>query len=278
MESPLRVGIVHYLNSRPLAWGFRRDRLGNGYDVRYLPPAAVADGLAAAELDVGLVPAIELQRIPGLTALRGPCVASTREVRSVLLISRCEIGRIRRVSLDKNSRTSAVLVRILLRETYGVEAEYLQAPAELDSMLAGADAALLIGDPALRVDRRNYQVLDLAAEWRRLTSHPFVFAIWAVRDGVSRPELERPFRDSLSLGQAEMAELIEEAALETGLAVDELQRYLTRNLTFELGVEEQAGLEEFHRRAHAHGLISELRPLRFWDGGPAGRRRPVQSV
>ena len=76
----------------------------------------MADGLAAGDLDVGLVPAIELQRIPGLRALPGPCVAATREVRSVLLISRGEIGDIRRVSLDENSRTSAALVRILLRE------------------------------------------------------------------------------------------------------------------------------------------------------------------
>jgi len=263
VEPLLRVGIVHYLNSRPLAWGFRRHRLGSGFDVRYLPPAAVADGLAAAELDVGLVPAIELQRIPGLSALPGPCVAATREVRSVLLISRCEIERIRRVSLDENSRTSAVLVRILLRESYGVEAEYVQAPAELDSMLERADAALLIGDPALSVDRDRYKVLDLAAEWRRLTGHPFVFAIWAVRDGVSRPLLSRPFRDSLGLGMAEMDALIDEAAQETGLAADDLERYLTHNLSFHLGDEERAGLEEYHRRAYAHGLISELKPLRF---------------
>jgi chorismate dehydratase len=263
MGQRLRVGIVHYLNSRPLAWGFRCGRLSAGFDVRYLPPAAVADGLAAAELDVGLVPAIELQRIPGLRVLPGPCVAATREVRSVLLISRCEIGAIRRVSLDENSRTSAVLVRILLRESYGLEAEYVQAPADLESMLARADAALLIGDPALRVERDRYRVLDLAAEWRRLTGHPFVFALWAVRDGVSRAALGRPFRESLSLGEAAMAKLIDEAATETGLEVDELESYLKRHLSFHLGAEERLGLDEFHRRAHAHGLIPELQPLRF---------------
>ena len=265
MERPLRVGIVHYLNSRPLAWGFRRGRVGEGFDVRYLPPAVVADGLAAGELDVGLVPAIELQRIPGLRALPGPCVAATREVRSVLLISSCDVGAIRRVSLDENSRTSAVLVRIVLRELHGVEAEYAQAPADLPRMLAGADAALLIGDPALRVDRRRYRVLDLAAEWHRLTGHPFVFALWAVRDGVARPGLGGAFRDSLRLGEAEMAALIAEAVEETGLGVDELERYLTHHLSFHLGADERSGLEEFHRRAHELGLVDELRPLRFLD-------------
>ncbi len=266
MSAPLRVGIVHYLNSRPLAWGFRRGRVGEGFDVRYLPPAAVADGLAAAELDVGLVPAIELQRIPGLRALPGPCVAANREVRSVLLISRCEIGRIRRVALDENSRTSAALVRILLRERYGVEAEYTQAPADLEAMLEEADAALLIGDPALAVDRGRYRVLDLAAAWRELTGHPFVFALWAAREEVAAPALERPFQESLRLAEAEMAELITEAARETGLDAGELEEYLTRCLSFHLGAEERAGLVEFFRRAHAAGLIPRVLPLRFRSG------------
>ncbi len=264
MSGSLRVGIVHYLNSRPLAWGFRRGRMGEGFEVSYLPPAAVADGLAAAELDVGLVPAIELQRIPGLSAVAGPCVAATREVRSVLLISRREIARIRRVRLDENSRTSAALVRILLAERYGVTAEYEQAPADLAAMLDGADAALLIGDPALTVDRQRYRVLDLAAEWRELTGHPFVFALWAVRDGVSRPGLDQTFQESLRLAQAELPLLIREAAAETGLPAAEIERYLTRNLGFHLGPEERAGLREFHRRAFAHGLIPRLEPLRFW--------------
>ena len=259
--SSLRVGIVHYLNSRPLAWGFRRGRVGEGFEVRYLPPAAVADGLAAAELDVGLVPAIELQRIPGLRPLAAPCVAATREVRSVLLISRCETSEIRRVALDENSRTSAVLVRILLSERYGLEPEYRQATADLGRMLERSDAALLIGDPALHVDRGRYRVLDLAAEWNRLTEHPFVFAVWAARAEVSAPELARPFRDSLALAEAQMDDLVREAAAETGLGVGELREYLTRCLSFHLGADELAGLREFHRRAHRHGLIEELRPL-----------------
>ena len=238
--------------------------MGAGFDVRYLPPAAVADGLAAAELDVGLVPVIELQRIPGLVALAGPCVAARSEVRSVLLISQRPVEEIRTVSLDENSRTSAALVRILLRDRHGVEARYVQAPADLDLMLRQADAALLIGDPALRVDRRRYLVLDLAAEWRQLTGHPFVFALWAARQGVPRVGLARPFRESLRLAESEMPQLIQRAAAETGLARDEIETYLTRNLVFHLGAQERAGLEEFHRRAFAHGLVPELRPVELW--------------
>ena len=225
----------------------------------------MADGLAAGELDVGLLPVIELQRIPGLLALDGPCVAAKSEVRSVLLISKCPIEAIRSVSLDENSRTSAALVRILLRERHGVEARYVEAPADLELMLRRADAALLIGDPALRVDRRRYRVLDLAAEWRRLTGHPFVFAIWALREDVARQGLARPFRDSLRLAESELPMLIQQAADDTGLGVEEIEGYLTRNLSFHLGDEERAGLEEFHLRAFTHGLVPKLRRLRFWS-------------
>lgn len=251
----LRVGIVHYLNSRPLAWGFRRGRLGEGWEIRYLPPAAVADALGAGELEVGLVPAIELERIPGLVALDAPCVAAVREVRSVLLISKVEIGEIASVVLDENSRTSAALVRILLAERWGVEPAYRQAPADLEAMLSGADAALLIGDPALTVDRDRYRVLDLAAEWRALTGYPFVFALWAAREEVYRPGIEEPFRDSLALAEREMDELVREAAEETGLGRAELEEYLTRCLHFQLGPGERAGLEEFLQRARNHGLV-----------------------
>ena len=196
MTSPLRVGIVNYLNSRPLAWSFLQGTAGEGVEAGFLPPARVADALAVGELDVGLIPSIEVQRIPGLTVLPGLCVAATREVRSVLLLSRCPADEIRRLALDENSRTSAALVRILLREKHGIEPECIAAEPDLEAMMARADAALVIGDPALHVDRTGYAVHDLAAEWRRFTGRPFVFAVWAVRDGVDLGSRSQIFRRS----------------------------------------------------------------------------------
>ena len=160
---PLRVGIVNYLNSRPLAWSFLRERADEGLAPCFLPPAQVADRLSTGTLDVGLVPSIEIQRIPGLRVLPGLCVAATREVRSVLLLSRCAPTQIGRLALDENSRTSAALVRILLSDRFGVQPECLAAPPDLKAMMRVADAALLLGDPALRVDPTGYRVLDLAS-------------------------------------------------------------------------------------------------------------------
>jgi chorismate dehydratase len=257
------VGIVQYLNAWPLAWSFISGSAPAALAPLYLPPARVADGLAEGELDVGLIPSAELQRIPGLRVVPGLCIASQHEVRSVLLVSRLPPAAIRRVALDESSRTSAVLVRVLLAERWGVRPEVVPCRPDLDAMLATADAALLIGDPALRVPRAGFHVVDLAAEWRALTGLPFVFAVWAVAPAVGESGLADWLAASLRAGLGELPALVARAAAETGLPSAELHTYLTEHLSYHLGAEEQASLDEFFRRAHHHGLLPAPRPLRY---------------
>ena len=130
-------------------------------------------------------------------------------------------------------------------------------------MLADADAALLIGDPALHVDRERYVVLDLAAEWLELTGLPFVFAVWAARVPPSTPELAAALRGELRARLAAARRDRRETAAETGLAPAVLRDYYTRNLRFRMGPAEQAGLAEFLRRAAGLGLVAEAAPVRF---------------
>jgi chorismate dehydratase len=132
-------------------------------------------------------------------------------------------------------------------------------------MLSEADAALVIGDPALKVDRERYRVLDLAAEWNALTGLPFTFAVWAVRPEVEFPDLPFYFKSSLRYGISSLDTLVREAAAELGLESGEVRSYLTENLKFFLRENEIAGLEEYYRRAHEHGLILEPRPLEFLE-------------
>jgi chorismate dehydratase len=261
----LRVGIVNFLNSKPLAWGFLKGHHADLFAPSYHPPALVARLLGQGNLDVGLIPSIEVQRIPGLKVLPDLCIASRHEVRSVLLVSRCPITEVRKVALDQNSRTSAALLRILLRERYQLEPEYHHAKPDAERMLAEADAALLIGDPALKIDRDRYRILDLAGEWSALTGLPFTFAVWAVRPEVELPDLAFYFKSSLRYGLSSLDILVREAAAELSLESAEIRAYLTDNLHFFLRQEELAGLEEFYRRAHAHGLILEPKPLEFWE-------------
>lgn len=263
MSPSLRVGIVHYVNSRPLSRGLLAAGADDPFVCELLPPAAIAERLSAGTLDVGLVPSIELARIPGLEALPGLAIAATHEVRSVLLVSRVPVGEIESVALDENSRTSAALVRILLSERYGLEPEYRPAAADLDAMLADADAALIIGDPALAVARERYVVLDLAGEWLELTGLPFVFAVWAARGEIAGEVPVERFLASLETGLDELDAIVDETAAESGLPPAVVRDYFTRNLRYRMGPAEQAGLAEFLRRAHALGLAPAAGPLRF---------------
>lgn len=259
----IRIGIVNYVNSRPLSRGLLRGEQAGGYVCESLPPAVIADRLAAGTLDVGLVPSVELARIPGLTVLPGLAIAATHEVRSVLLVSKVPIAEIASVALDENSRTSAALVRMILQDRYGLVPTFRQARANLEQMLAEADAALIIGDPALTVPRERYVVLDLAGEWLEMTGLPFVFAVWAARNEVATAELVVPFAESLATGLGELEAIIAETVAETGLSPAVLRDYFTRNLRYRMGPAEQAGLAEFLRRAASHGLTSEPAALRF---------------
>lgn len=261
----LRVGIVNFLNSKPLAWGFLKGHHADLFAPTYHPPSMVARLLGQGALDIGLIPSIEVQRIPGLKVLPDLCVASRHEVKSVLLVSRGPIEEVKRVALDQNSRTSVALVRILLQERWGIHPEYLHERPDPERMLSEADAALLIGDPALKVEREKYRVWDLAAEWNAMTGLPFVFAVWAVRPEVDLPDLPFYFKSSLRYGLSSVDILAREAAGELGLDSSEVRSYLTENLAFFLRQEEIAGLEEFYRRAHEHGLILEPKPLEFWE-------------
>jgi chorismate dehydratase len=259
----LRVGIVNFLNSKPLAWGFLKGHHADLFAPSYHPPAMVARMLGQGNLDVGLIPSIEVQRIPRLRVLPDICVAARHEVRSVLLLSRCPPEEIRRVALDQNSRTSVALLRILLRERWNVDPEYLHERPDPERMLTEADAALIIGDPALKVDRDRYLVHDLAGEWFALTGLPFVFAVWAVRPEVELPDLSFYFKSSLRYGLSSLDTLVRESAAELNLESSDVREYLTENLSFFLRQDEIEGLEEFYRRAHSHGLILEPKPIEW---------------
>lgn len=253
---PLRIGIVDYLNTRPLAWGLRAATASPRIEPVFAPPARLADMLAAGDVEIGLVPVIEAERIAGAHVLPGTCIAALREVRSVLLLSRRPIAHVGRIALDENSRTSAALVRLLSLERWGIEPTFETAAPTLDAMLEAADAALIIGDPALRIERPDLQIWDLAAEWRAMTGLPFVFAVWAAGPGVEpQPWMEGLFRRSLDDGMANLAQIVARAHRETGLDADLLHRYYTEHLHFELGAAESAGMEAFLERCREHDLV-----------------------
>jgi len=251
----LRVSVVDFLNARPLTWGLLRKPFP-GVSVSRDLPSECARKLASGEADVGLIPSIEYARIPGLRLVRGLGIAASSEVRSVLLVSSVSREKIGSVSLDPASRTSAALTRILLSRRYGLSPRYSEGDPR-------ADARLVIGDPALKTRWNGHVVLDLAAEWRAFSGHPFVFAFWAVREEASRPEVAELLRRSYEQANLEFSRLVEEESAESGLSPAVIEDYLRHSLHFELDPGDLAGLETFFRLAAEEGLIAAPRRLEY---------------
>ncbi|HEU5323904.1 MAG TPA: menaquinone biosynthesis protein, partial [Methylomirabilota bacterium] len=179
-KAPVRLGVVSYLNAEPLVFGLEKDP---AFELRRDVPSRVAERLHAGEIDLGLIPSIEYAR-GDYAVVPGIAIASRGPVRSVRLLLRRPLEHVRRVALDRSSRASQALLKVLLRERLGRQPEYVEMPPDPAPMLASADAALLIGDPALYLDLPG-DALDLGEEWTRLTSLPFVYAFWAGRPGVA---------------------------------------------------------------------------------------------
>jgi chorismate dehydratase len=251
MNDVLRASLVDYVNAWPLTWGFLR-RAVEGVEALTDIPSACADRLQRGEVEAGLVPSVEAARIPGIRIVRGVGIASRERVRSVILVSRQPLEAAKTVALDVASRSSAAMARILFHDLLGVKPRFHAAAPDLDQMLSHHDAALLIGDPALRADLSGLHVLDLAEGWRRLTGLPFVFAVWAVRPSVP-PE---PFLWSREYARTHASEILDAAAARTGMPREILSEYLDGNLHHDLAEEDEKGLAEFYRRAHTHGLLS----------------------
>jgi chorismate dehydratase len=261
--SSLRVSVVDFLNARPLTWGLLHEP-PPGVEVLRDTPSACAARLAAGEVDAGLIPSIEYQRIPGLQAVPGLGIAASSEVRSVLLVSDVSRERIRSVSLDPASRTSAALTRILLKRVYGLDPEYREGGPG-----AGADARLIIGDPALKTRLNGHVVLDLAALWRSFSGHPFVFAFWAIRGRKGDPAASRTrevaavLRRSWEAGRRQFDDIVRAEAAESGLSEAVVGDYLRHALHYELDAGDLEGLRLFYRLAVEEGLLERERPMEY---------------
>jgi chorismate dehydratase len=262
-----RLAASSYLNSAPLIWsytrGTRRRRVELLTDAA---PARCARMLARGEVEAALVPVIEYQRLSGIAVVPGVCVGARRAVRSVVLATRHENLRdVRRVALDESSRTSAALVRVIFREFYGREIETTTRQPDVPAMLDAADAALVIGDPAMTFARAGLHVHDLASLWRGHTGLGFVFAMWMARATAAEAVRAADFAGARDEGLAHLEEIVGEYARRLRLPRGELRSYLTENVCFELNEEMRAGLELFFRLARKHGLIERVRPLRLFD-------------
>jgi chorismate dehydratase len=268
----LRISAISYLNTAPLMWDFEHGEAGRDFDISYTLPSACARAVADRSADIGIIPAAAYAEIPGLQILPEVAIASRRAVRSILLVSKVPIEKVRTVALDISSMTSVALTKILIEKWLGGGRTFTPMAPDIDAMLAGHDAGLLIGDPALRIDRARYQTLDLAEEWIRYTGKPFVFAFWAVRGEALReasPSLDLPsvFQNSRDHGleSSSLTQIAREWAPRLDVVEADVKSYLTQNIHYQLDSGCLEGLRLFYRYAADIGALRAAPELQFVD-------------
>jgi chorismate dehydratase len=279
----IRMAAIHFLNPAPLMWDFEhepeRSERRLRYQIGYTTPSGCAEELAAGEADIGLVPVAAHATSPSLMVVPGCTVASLDRVRSIILVVRAQqgISGIRTVAADTSSRTSYAYTRILFEIFWKVPVEFVPRPPDLESMLKVADAALLIGDPALlaledkdaRQERTGEQLLylDLAHEWHKFTDLPWVSAFWAVRagaleeTGTTAAELVRDLQASRDHGLEHLDDLAEEWSTRIEVPRETIRFYLTNNIHYILDDACLRGLDVFYRLAAECGALPQAPPL-----------------
>ena len=286
--SRLKISAISYLNTAPLMWDFERGERGAEFDISYTIPSACAEALRAGTADIGIIPAAAYATVPDLAVIPGVAIAARRAVRSILLVGKRPadalspqplpkqevskeqwLAQVRTVALDTSSLTSVALAKILFAKWLGGAREYKPMAPNLDAMLGACDAALLIGDPALQVDRSRYLTLDLAEEWKARTGKSFVFAFWAIRqqalagrNGAAIAEVFKKSRDH-GVSPKNLETIAQAWAPRLGLTVESVRTYLTHNVHYYLDPPCLEGLKLYYRLAVGVGALSPAPGLRF---------------
>ena len=264
MTRPVRLGAVSYLNVRPLVDGL--DALTDLVTLRFDVPSVCADLLAAGEIDLGMVPSVAYPGRPGDRIVPGVCIGSDGPVASVALFTRVPVARITSVALDTSSRTSVALTRILCARRFGIAPTFVAHPPDLDAMLAVADAALLIGDPALFVehDARQLEKIDLGAEWTSMTGLPFVWAFWAGRPGAVDAAVVDALQQAAERGMRRTDRIADDYYADRPDRQALAREYLREHLVFRFDDRAVEGLRRFYAEALALGLIDHTPSVEFF--------------
>ena len=268
----LVIGTVPYLNARPLIEG-----LSERPDVQLIEatPSRLAVLLTQGDVEAAIVSAVVGLGDGNLSLLDAPAVVSDGPVMSIRLMSRVPISNIRTLALDESSRTGVMLCRVLLGRIYGLKPEIRNSPPVIEDMLATADAALIIGDPAMRAyasarDGRLGELaldLDLGRVWKERTGLPFVFAAWTAHPNADRTRLMDVLEQAALLGIQRLDEIAERESTRIGLPADLCRDYLHNNITYDFGSRARAGLQTFAQWAVEEGLLPPEAPDRALSRG-----------
>ena len=274
----MRIAAIGFLNPSPLMWDFEHpplaEALARKYRIERMTPSECAERLGDGRADIGLVPIASLATLPGLRILPGCTIASKGRVRSLILVHRATraLGELRSVAADTASRTTLAYARIMFHKWGNGGVPFVPLAADLDAMLAKADAAILIGDPALlaleernnRLERTGEELVyrDMAEEWRKLTGLAFVSAVWGAAPAGGRVLDEGVAEDmvrSRDHGLANIDALAAEWSERFAISEQTIRTYLTANIHYVLDEECVDGMRGFFEIAAELGVLPKYK-------------------
>lgn len=237
----IKIGIVNYLNTRPLIYGLERPPISEMIEIKGDYPSRVASMLISGEVDIALVPVAVLPSLPEYHIVGNYCIGTEGEIASVALFSEVPLGEITKVYLDYQSRSSVALLKYLMKEYWKVSPELIHAESEdFRNRISGTTAGLVIGDRALEQRRRSSFIYDLGSEWKKFTGLPFVFAAW-----ISIRHLPEDFILLFDKANGAGLEIIDQIVEENPYKVFDLKRYYTAHLSYRLDDEKRRGMAKF---------------------------------
>jgi chorismate dehydratase len=237
----IRVGIVNYLNTKPLIYGLERQPISEVIELVGAYPSRLAQMLKNDEIDIGLIPVASILELPNYYIIGNYCIGTEGEIASVGLFSEVPMKDIKKIYLDYQSRSSVELLKWLITESWGIHPEIVQAEDEdYRSEINGTTAGLVIGDRALEQRKISTFIYDLGSEWRSITGLPFVFAAWVSTKPFPENFIEL-FDDANSLGLRHIEDIVEDASYE----LYDLKKYYTLHLSYQLDVRKKRGMEKF---------------------------------
>jgi len=243
LNKKIKVGIVSYLNARPLVYGLKLPPIVNDIELIEDTPARLAELLINDQIDVGLIPVAVIPQLKEYFIAADYCIATETEVASVCLFSEVPLNEIKKVYLDYQSRSSVALLKWLMKEYWGIYPEMVQAIDDsYRKEITGTTAGLVIGDRAFEQRKISTFIYDLASEWRAITGLPFVFAAWISTKPLSESFIQK-FNEANAIGLNHIDEIVKAQQFE----LFDLKKYYTLHMSYKLDDRKKRGLELFQR-------------------------------
>ncbi|MEI9947341.1 MAG: menaquinone biosynthesis protein [Chitinophagaceae bacterium] len=237
----IKVGIVNYLNTKPLLYGLQLPPINEKIELIGAYPSKLAQMLTDGEIDVGLIPVAAIPQLPSYYIVGSHCIGAEGEIASVCLFSEVPMNQIEKVYLDYQSRSSVALLKWLMKESWGINPEIIQPEDDnYRKEIQGTTAGLVIGDRALEQRKISTFIYDLGSEWRSITGLPFVFAAW-----VSTKKLPDDFIEEFDKANAIGLEHIDEIVAQTPFGLYDLKKYYSLHLSYVLDERKKKGMELF---------------------------------